>query len=344
VTAAPARLVPDLLDEYGKTARVELASYTRVRQPFRHLYKLVADYPERGGRMLRPSICLATAGAMCGNRSVAIGPAIAIELLHNAFLVHDDIEDESELRRGVQTLHELHGIPLAVNTGDALCLLALQALSDHRVELGWSLTRLLEADFRRAAFESVEGQAIELGWRRDNAVHLTIQDYLEMTLKKTCWYSTIFPLRAGAMAATRKPLGPSDLVELGFLLGAAFQIQDDLLNLVGDEERYGKERDGDLYEGKRTLIVIHLLQNAGAADRAELVNLLALPREKKTAADVAWIRARMDEHRSIEYARAVAHSLAGAALYECRKTFGHLDSSIDRDFLEQLCAWVLQRS
>src|SRR3989441_13099212 len=180
-------LVPAVLKEYGDVTRVALCDYLGPREPRRHLYSLVADYPRRGGRMLRPSLCIATARAFGAGLEDAVRTAVALELLHNAFLVHDDVEDESDERRGRPTLHALHGVPLAVNVGDALTLLGLRALMDNRLRLGpWLTMRILE-EAERMAREAVEGQAIELGWRRDNATELTETDYLPMGLKKTAW-------------------------------------------------------------------------------------------------------------------------------------------------------------
>ena len=164
------RLVPAMLKEYGDVTRVALCDYLRPREPQRHLYNLVADYPHRGGRMLRPSLCIATARAFGAPLEDAVRSAVALELLHNAFLVHDDIEDDSDERRGRPTLHALHGVPVAVNVGDALTLLGLRALIDNRGTLGPGLTLRILEEAERMARESVEGQAIELGWRRDNAI------------------------------------------------------------------------------------------------------------------------------------------------------------------------------
>src|SRR5437016_12230985 len=187
---AASSLVPAMLREYGDVTRVALCDYLRPREPRRHLYSLVADYPRRGGRMLRPSLCIATARAFGAKLEDAVRSAVALELLHNAFLVHDDVEDDSDVRRGRPTLHTLHGVPLAVNVGDALALLGLRALMDNRLRLGpWLTMRILE-EAERMARETVEGQAVELGWRRDNATELTDADYLQMVLKKTCWYTT----------------------------------------------------------------------------------------------------------------------------------------------------------
>src|SRR5262249_49562571 len=156
-------------------------------------------------------------------------------------------------------LHSSHGVPVAVNVGDALVVAGLRALMDCRGILGSRLAALVLQEAERMTRESIEGQAIELGWRRDNAIALSEADYLEMVLKKTCWYTTILPSRVGALIGARSDVGLDRFVRFGFFLGAAFQIQDDLLNLEGDPEQYGKELDGDLWEGKRTLMLISLL-------------------------------------------------------------------------------------
>src|SRR5262249_14856631 len=154
-----------------------------------------------------------------GRLESALHSAVALELLHNAFLVHDDVEDDSDERRGRPTLHYLHGVPVAVNVGDALALLGIHALLDNLDGLGPRLTMLLVKEAERMARESIEGQAIELGWRRDNAIHLADRDYLEMVLKKTCWYTTIFPSRAGALIGTRSARGLDRFIRFGFFLG-----------------------------------------------------------------------------------------------------------------------------
>lgn len=337
-------LVASVLDEYGNRTRIALADYLGPREPHRHLYGPVADYPRRGGRMLRPSLCIATARAFGAPLERALRSAVALELLHNAFLVHDDVEDQSDERRGHPTLHSLHGVPIAVNAGDALTLLALQALLDNREAIGARLAMRVLEEAQRMATETVEGQAIELGWRRDNAHHLADADYLGMILKKTCWYTTLFPLRVGALIGTRSDANLDRFVRFGFFLGAAFQIQDDLLNLVGDGARYGKEIGGDLWEAKRTLMLIHLFRELGGAERMHLVELLGRERSGRAQEDVGWMRARMEERGSLEHARCVAHALSGAAAHECQDALRDLPGSRDKAFIEALCTWVLARS
>ncbi len=246
--------------------RSALQDYLVDREPRRYLYDLVTDYPRRGGKMMRPSLCIATARLFGAPTEHALGTAVAIELLHNALLIHDDIEDGSEERRGRPTLHQLHGVPLALNAGDMLTLTALRPLIDNRASIGEALALRLIEETERMARECAEGQSIELGWRHDNAIEISDADYLEMVLKKTCWLATIFPLRAGALIGSRGTADLEAFIRFGFFLGAAFQIQDDLLNLVGDHS-YGKERDGDLWEGKRTLMLIRALHESTAQER-----------------------------------------------------------------------------
>src|SRR4029453_13615882 len=179
----PESLVPSILEEYGAATAVVLCDYLGPGHPHRHLYGPVADYPRRGGRMLRPSLCIATARAFGADAERAVRSAAALELFHNAFLVHDDIEDESEERRGRPTLHALHGVPVAVNAGDALVLLGLRALLDNRPLLGTRLTLRVVEEAERMARESIEGQAIELGWRRDNALVVSEAEDLGMVLQ-----------------------------------------------------------------------------------------------------------------------------------------------------------------
>jgi geranylgeranyl diphosphate synthase type II len=194
------------------------------------------------------------------------------------------------------------------------------------------------------ARESAEGQALELGWRAENVVALEERDYFEMVLKKTCWLATIHPVRLGALIAVAGRVDPTAFVRFGFFLGAAFQIQDDVLNLVGDEAAYGKETGGDLREGKRTLMIIRLLQLATVDDRARLVAHLGTPLPQRSAGEVRWIRERMDHHGCIEYARQVAHAMASAALHEYTRLFAPVPPSRDRAFLEGLITWVVERT
>jgi geranylgeranyl diphosphate synthase type II len=337
-------LVSSMLREYGEVTRALLFQYLPRAEPRRYLYDLIADYPRRGGRALRPSLCIATARAFGTPVELALRTAVSIELIHNAMLIHDDVEDESEQRRGKPTMHAAEGVAIAVNVGDFLSLLAMRPLLDNRTILGPEMSLRILEETERMARESAEGQAFELGWRRDNVSDVGEADYLLMVLKKTCWLATIHPSRVGTLIGARGAIDLDRCIRFGFFLGAAFQIQDDLLNLDGDPAAYGKELGGDIWEGKRTLMLIHLMANATRSEREQLTTLLGKARELRAKRDVLWVRERMDSYGSLGYARQVAHGLAGAAQYEFEQLYGRLPESRDKRFLEALPTWVIERN
>lgn len=336
-------LVPALFDEYGTLVRKHLRRCLARRPPSRYLDELLADYPQRGGKMLRPCLCIATACALGASAEDAVASAVSIELLHNALLIHDDIEDDSDQRRGAPTLHALHGVPLALNAGDALGLLSLLPLKDNVGRLGLATALKIFEETERTAWASAEGQALELGWQRHARLDVSEEDYLTMVLQKTCWLTTIHPLRVGCLIGRRGAFDPDTLTRLGFFFGAAFQIQDDLLNLDSGP-RYGKEARGDLFEGKRTLMVIHALRHAAPAGQRRLARFLARPRSRRGPAEVQWVHELLLQCGSVDHARQVAAGMAGAALCEFDRCFAGVPPGRDLRFLRAMMTWVLTRS
>lgn len=246
------------------------------------LYDLMLDYPLRDAKGLRPALCIATSRALGGGLEAVLPSAAILELYHNAFLIHDDIEDGSEQRRDRPTLHREHGVPIAINVADGMLALALEPLlaNTHVVGVGRAL-RIIQI-VAKMSRETAEGQAIELAWIRANTWDLGDADYEQMVLKKTGWYSFLAPVTIGAIAAGADETKLAALVEMAQELAIAFQIRDDVLNL-GAAGPYGKETNGDLWEGKRTLIVLHLMRSLRGKDRARAQELLALPRPSELA-------------------------------------------------------------
>ena len=335
--------VKNKLQRYNKITIDALLAYLPEKEPRRHLYDLVSSYPTRPGKGFRPGLCLATCRAFGGDEKRALRSAVAIELFHNAFLVHDDIEDGSEFRRGGPTLHQEHGMPVALNVGDAMFVLSMRPLMENLLNLGPQMTWDVFTEIEHMVHQSVEGQAMELGWVADNECNLSEDDYLRMTLKKTCWYTIIHPCRIGGLIAKGRTINLDRFNRFGYFMGAAFQIQDDLLNLVGELEKYGKEISGDIYEGKRTVPLIHLLNQATVDEQRKLRHFLSLPRAQRPEGQVQWIHGLMVRYGSMEHAKACAAQLAGAALKEFNVAYGDQPPSADKQFIENIILYMIER-
>lgn len=331
------------LDAYRASTLEEMLATIPVREPRRYLYDPITEYLGRIGKSVRPALCIASCRAHGGEAPHAGPSAAALEMLHNAFLVHDDIEDESEYRRGRPTLHREHGVPLAVNAGDMLNALSLRILRRNLTLLDPATAARILEEFDHMLVASLEGQAMELGWIRDNRADIGDDDYLRMALNKTCWYSFIHPCRIGALIA--QP-GRGDLDRFnrfGYFLGLAFQIQDDLLNLTGDQAKYGKEIGGDLLEGKRTLMLIHLFRVLRDPERAKLLDFLGQPRARRDPAMLPWILRRMETLGSFDYGRRVSKHFAGAALSEFEQAFATAPESEHKQFIHHIIRYMITR-
>lgn len=344
-------LVSRVLAEAREEVRGELERLLEARRStgYGPLYDLLADYPFREGKGLRPAICFAACRAAGGRTEQALVSATALELFHNAFLVHDDLEDGSQFRRGKVTLFAAHGVPVAVNVGDATNVLAMGMLLGNTSTLGVRKAMLVLREIERMARESVEGQAIELDWIRAGRFDLEDSDYVRMAYKKTCWYTVIAPLRIGVICGSPPgPQAPLDgelipLIELGHLAGIAFQICDDLLNLEGDEALYGKERYGDLYEGKRTVMLMHFVRTARGRVRQRALRILRTPRPRKRPEDVDWLYGAMVEAGSLAHGRAMAAEFSQRALELDAAGFPFLRDNEDRRFLREMLRYVIDR-
>jgi geranylgeranyl diphosphate synthase, type II len=341
--SAPGKAFAMQLANYGAMARKASLVYLGDEGMSEYLTAPAAEYLGRGGKGLRPALCLATCEAFGGNATQALPSAAALELLHTAFLVHDDIEDDSELRRGEPTLHQLYGTALALNAGDGLALLALGALRDNDEPLGRRLAARIWREFDFMARLTVDGQARELGWLRDGRTDLTPDDYLDLIMRKTCWYTTLLPLRVGALIGARGDVDLAAMLRFGFFLGAAFQIRDDILNLTGSVARYGKEPLGDLREGKRTLMVIHLLAAAGHRDRDRVAAYLALRPAERTPDVTATLLAMMRAHGSVAFAEEFARGIARSAADAFEEAFAGVAESPARRFVRDLVPFMVDR-
>ena len=302
-----------------------------------YLYTPLYHYSENAGKRHRPLICYAACLAVGGDPDCATTSAAAIEHFHSAALIHDDIADEAELRRGEPCLHLTEGLGLAINMGDlALSMVNGPVVSDPLLDDATKVRVIRE--LIAMTCRTVEGQALDLGWARDGRYDITPEDYLTMAIHQTAHYSGAVPLAVGAIVGGAADEQVEALRSYGLDTGLAFQIQDDLLNLVGTDEAKKKDFRSDITEGKRTLVVVHALQNAAPAARERLIEILsAKERDPEVLAEAVAI---MEEAGSIEYARAYAEDLSQNAK-------GRLEAALEpsrwRDLLVSMADWFVNR-
>jgi geranylgeranyl diphosphate synthase type II len=380
----PRDLVADYLDECRALVLDEIRSFLPARSRYRSvLYDLMLDYPLREAKALRPALCIATCRALGGSLEGVLKSAAVLEFYHNAFLIHDDVEDGSEKRRDGPTLHRAHGVPAAINVGDAMFALALEPLLDNMRLLGLGKALRILQSIARMARESAEGQALELCWVREQRWDLADRDYLRMVHKKTGWYTFITPVLLGALVANADATLSLQLRRFATTLGLAFQIQDDILNLSADEGLYGKEIFGDLWEGKHTLILLHALREATPAERARALEILAKarpvgealesraaacvealfeqgeisararevlmaapgvsPDSSKTEREVEFLIDLIRRYESIAHAHRIASQRARRARHSLSRAASGLVPSVHLEFLKALTDFVVER-
>ncbi|MEM4311377.1 MAG: polyprenyl synthetase family protein [Nitrososphaerales archaeon] len=306
------------------------------------LYKMLREYPSRPKKGLRSTLCLLCCEAFGGSFNLALPTASALEIFQNWILIHDDIEDESEMRRGRPTLHKMYNLALALNAGDALHAKMWELLFKNREILGEKKTLDILEEMAHMVNETTEGQNMELGWVYKNRWDLDYEDYFLMVEKKTSWYTCITPLRLGAMIADAEEKKIEGMINFGKDLGIAFQIRDDILNLIS-YAKYGKEWIGDLFEGKRTLQLIHLIKNCDNKEKRKIVEIMRKPREEKTQEEVLYVFNLMKSYGSIDFASLKAQDYSKRAKKEFYEIFGDLSQSEAKRYLEEIVDFMVSR-
>ncbi len=340
----------DRLEQAIESNKRAVDEYVLRLLPERHetkevrlLYSMMRDYPLRPSKGLRPSMCILTCQALGGHLEDALATAAALELFQNWILIHDDVEDCSLMRRGQPVLHLKYSVPLSINAGDALHGRTWGAVLDNERLLGVEKTLLLAKEFRRMTDETTEGQHIELSWIHQNKWDLKEEDYYALVRKKTAWYTCVSPCRMGAVIANADKKIIKDLIPFGLDLGVAFQITDDLLNLVGDEKKYGKELGGDIAEGKRTLMLIRLLNTCSPEDRVRVLKIVGKPRGGKTQDNIESVIDMMTNYGVLEYAKEKASSFASRARRKYQEIFGSAPNKKAVETLSRLIDFMVER-
>lgn len=300
------KLVWREIENYLKIYK-KMPGFCRVPAEYHQLldfhYRIVSDYPERQGKYVRPSLVLLTAAAMGFKEEKAIKTAAAMQVSEDWILNHDDIEDDSFERRGKPALHKIYGKELAINAGDGLHILMWKILRDNEKIIGVQKTLEIIDEFYQMLNRTVLGQTVEIKWTQENKTDLTDDDVLFISQSKTGYYTIAGPMRLGAILAGADEKQLDKIYRFGILLGYCYQIQDDLLDLTSDFAGLKKQQGNDIYEGKRTIMLAHLLRNIKGKDKKILIEILVKKRSKKSLHEVNWVIGKMDDYGSLDYGR-----------------------------------------
>lgn len=315
-------------------AKVETTIEQELAKEDSRTYGMIAPFIKRGGKRIRPALMFLACGASGGKYESAIQASVILEMFHNFTLIHDDIEDNSDFRRGEPTLHITHGLPIALNSGDALYTMLWKKLVflDMKPSLLSKLQKLYSTAFKKV----VDGQGTELSWIHSGRFDISEKEYLGMISGKT---STLISLscEVGGLLAGAPKKTRATLYDYGEKIGAAFQIQDDILNLTGKFETYKKEIGGDISEGKRTLMVVHCLERANEIDKSNLISLLSSHSKKQE--DIFAAISLLNKYGSIDYAKSYSKNLVEAA----KKKLQLSPDSEDKAALLSIADYVINR-
>jgi geranylgeranyl diphosphate synthase, type I len=305
------------LTEYDRLLESGLDSLLDAQPPFRPLYNMIAYHfgrlnenftprTARAGKSIRPALCFLSCESVRERACLAVPGALAVELLHNFSLVHDDIQDGSELRRHRAAVWRVWGVPQAINVGDGLFALAHLALATGKMED--DARSQVELAFSRTCLELCEGQFLDLSFRRDRRP--TLEDYRLMATKKT---ASLFgcATEIGAILGAADAETVRTLRRFGRLIGEAFQVCDDILGVWGDEQRTGKPAD-DIRDRQLGLPIVLALAQADGTDLERLTTLYA-GTAPLSDSEVHWVTELFDRTDIRRQAAARAEELFSAA-------------------------------
>jgi geranylgeranyl diphosphate synthase type II len=252
-----------MLPQFLKHIESEIAALSYGENP-KELYEPITYLMSLGGKRLRPALTLMSYNLFIDDWEAASKPALAIEVFHNFTLMHDDIMDEAPLRRGKPTVHEKWNRDVAILSGDVMLVAAYELMVEVPVE---QLKTVLKR-FNRTAAEVCEGQQFDMNFASRNDV--SEEEYIEMIRLKTSVLLG-FALELGGLAANQDQNLTKQLFEIGVNLGIGFQLKDDMLDVYGDPEKFGKQVGGDIIENKKTWLMLKAIEKgSGIAEGKEL--------------------------------------------------------------------------
>ena len=277
----------------------------------RALFEPIGYTLSLGGKRVRPLLCLLACRLYSDNIATALPIARALEVFHNFTLLHDDLMDKSPIRRAQPTVYRKWNDNTAILSGDAMSIEAYRSLEG--IENPQLLFKVLPF-FNKMAIEICKGQQYDMDF--EEREHVSVAEYIEMIRLKTAVLLGA-ALRLGALAAGAYDSDAQILDEVGQALGLAFQIQDDYLDVYGDEKTFGKPIGGDIMNGKKTLMLLYTQAKLERDDRAELDRLMQLGQEHKEER-ISGVRRLYDKAGTPIYAQHEIERLTQEALTKLR--------------------------
>lgn len=282
-----------------------------AEQEPRALFEPIGYTLSLGGKRVRPLLCLLACRLYSDNIATALPIARALEVFHNFTLLHDDLMDKSPIRRGQPTVYRKWNDNTAILSGDAMSIEAYRSLEG--IENPQLLFKVLPF-FNKMAIEICKGQQYDMDF--EEREHVSVAEYIEMIRLKTAVLLGA-ALRLGALAAGAYDSDAQILDKVGQALGLAFQIQDDYLDVYGDEKTFGKPIGGDIMNGKKTLMLLYTQAKLEREDRVELDRLMQLGQEHKEER-ISGVRRLYDKAGTPIYAQHEIERLTQEALTKLR--------------------------
>ena len=286
-----------------------------------------------GGKRIRPAICLITCEALGGNPKDAIHFALAIEIMHNMFLMHDDIEDGDTVRRDKPTVWVKYGIANAVNAGDYMLGIAYRSILSSPILIEKKMCLL---DIFTMTYEkTVEGQALDINARA--VKNFTVEKYMEIVERKTGYYLAC-GIVGGVALAVDNDFRLETIWELGKNMGPAFQIKDDIIDLTAGKGR-GGVIGSDISEGKASFPYAYTLEVADNDEKFQLVQIMAKERNKTEEKDIKWVIDLYNKYDSLAYSQNYAEQL----IKDAYKTIDKLEVK-DNSVFKEIADFMVKRS
>ena len=320
------------MKEMSEELDAPIRSYIGDERPS-NLIEASRQYPYAGGKRMRPSMVVAACGAVGGDRKKAVPLAVAIEYIHNFTLIHDDLMDGDEMRRGMVTSHVKYGMQTAILAGDALFAKAFDIISE--LDVPDDVLRKILKIITVAVWDLARGQQMDVN--NENGETVTMEEYIETIRLKT---SVLFAAGAasGAMVGGASDAVVNAVHEYAMSLGVAFQMFDDILGIIGDPKKTGKSAGNDIRKGKSTVMVCHALKNIKDDDDMRTFRSV-LGKTDATEEEIAKARGILKRTGSIDYAIEMAERYTKDAIakLDC------LGPSEDKEFMIALAEYAMAR-